>query len=61
MKQINFAMQSLQTEKLRGRPTTRQIAAFGLSPHFRISYATSDELLEAACTRIAEFAASLKG
>ena len=36
-------------------------AAFGLSPHFRISYATSDELLEAACTRIAEFAASLKG
>ncbi len=26
--------------------------AFGLSPHFRISYATSTELLEDACTRI---------
>ena len=27
-------------------------AAFGLSPHFRISYATSTELLEEACRRI---------
>lgn len=27
--------------------------AFGLSPHFRISYATSTEALEEACTRIA--------
>jgi aspartate aminotransferase len=27
-------------------------AAFGLSPHFRISYATSTELLEEACNRI---------
>jgi len=27
-------------------------AAFGLDPHFRISYATSDEALEEACTRI---------
>jgi aspartate aminotransferase len=27
-------------------------AAFGLSPHFRISYATSTEALEEACTRI---------
>ncbi|MBT6405610.1 MAG: aminotransferase class I/II-fold pyridoxal phosphate-dependent enzyme, partial [Rhodospirillaceae bacterium] len=26
--------------------------AFGLSPHFRISYATSNEMLEDACTRI---------
>ena len=26
--------------------------AFGLSPHFRVSYATSTELLEAACQRI---------
>ena len=26
--------------------------AFGLSPHFRISYATSNEALEAACIRI---------
>ena len=27
-------------------------AAFGLSPHFRISYATSTEALEEACRRI---------
>ncbi len=30
-------------------------AAFGLSPCFRISYATSDEILEDACARIARF------
>lgn len=30
-------------------------AAFGLSPHFRISYATSDELLTEAIRRIREF------
>ena len=35
-------------------------AAFGLSPHFRISYATSDEALKEACTRIRDFCASLK-
>lgn len=29
--------------------------AFGLSPNFRISYATSDELLSEACARIARF------
>ncbi|MGC6472294.1 MAG: pyridoxal phosphate-dependent aminotransferase [Parvibaculales bacterium] len=34
-------------------------AAFGLSPFFRISYATSDENLKEACTRIARFTASL--
>ncbi|MEK7245202.1 MAG: pyridoxal phosphate-dependent aminotransferase, partial [Pseudomonadota bacterium] len=33
--------------------------AFGLSPHFRISYATSTELLEDACRRIQRFCASL--
>ncbi|MCU4655138.1 pyridoxal phosphate-dependent aminotransferase [Roseibacterium sp. SDUM158016] len=33
--------------------------AFGLSPCFRISYATSDENLREACTRIADFCASL--
>ena len=27
-------------------------AAFGLSPHFRISYATSTEVLREACARI---------
>jgi aspartate aminotransferase len=34
-------------------------AAFGLSPYFRISYATSDAVLEDACRRIQRFAASL--
>jgi aspartate aminotransferase len=33
--------------------------AFGLSPAFRISYATSDENLREACTRIQDFCASL--
>ncbi|WP_309646345.1 aminotransferase class I/II-fold pyridoxal phosphate-dependent enzyme, partial [Phenylobacterium sp.] len=35
-------------------------AAFGLSPFFRISYATSNANLEDACTRIQRFCASLK-
>ncbi|WP_375691114.1 pyridoxal phosphate-dependent aminotransferase [Pseudooceanicola sp. LIPI14-2-Ac024] len=34
-------------------------AAFGLSPNFRISYATSDEELKEACTRIQRFCAGL--
>ncbi|MGA9253988.1 MAG: pyridoxal phosphate-dependent aminotransferase [Roseobacter sp.] len=34
-------------------------AAFGLSPNFRISYATSDEQLKEACTRIQDFCAKL--
>jgi len=33
--------------------------AFGLSPFFRISYATSTEALKAACERIQRFCASL--
>ena len=33
--------------------------AFGLSPFFRISYATSTEALEEACTRIQRFCGSL--
>ncbi|MFO7919418.1 MAG: pyridoxal phosphate-dependent aminotransferase [Nioella sp.] len=33
--------------------------AFGLSPNFRVSYATSDENLEKACTRIQAFCAAL--
>ena len=33
--------------------------AFGLSPNFRISYATSTECLEEACVRIQRFCASL--
>ncbi len=35
-------------------------AAFGLSPFFRISYATSTAVLEDACTRIQRFCASLR-
>jgi len=35
-------------------------SAFGLGPNFRISYATSEELLEEACKRIQRFAASLR-
>ncbi|MEP4197542.1 MAG: pyridoxal phosphate-dependent aminotransferase [Aliishimia sp.] len=34
-------------------------AAFGLSPNFRVSYATSDEALTQACERIAKFCAGL--
>ncbi|GAA0655114.1 pyridoxal phosphate-dependent aminotransferase [Brevundimonas lenta] len=37
-----------------------QGSAFGLSPYFRISYATSEAVLEAACSRIQRFCASLK-
>ncbi|MCB2129844.1 MAG: pyridoxal phosphate-dependent aminotransferase [Rhodobacteraceae bacterium] len=35
-------------------------AAFGLSPNFRVSYATSDAALEEACRRIQSFCAGLK-
>jgi aspartate aminotransferase len=34
--------------------------AFGLSPFFRISYATSDKVLEEACSRIQRFCGSLR-
>ena len=34
-------------------------AAFGVSPNFRVSYATSDEALTEACTRIQRFCAGL--
>ncbi len=36
-----------------------QGAAFGLEPHFRISYATSNKALEESCSRIQRFCASL--
>jgi len=36
-----------------------QGAAFGFSPHFRISYATATELLEDACSRIQRACAAL--
>ena len=35
-------------------------AAFGLSPNFRVSYATSDAALHEACTRIQAFCAGLR-
>ncbi len=33
--------------------------AFGLAPAFRVSYATSEEILKKACTRIQEACAAL--
>lgn len=38
-----------------------QGAAFGLSPYFRISYATSTEALREACTRIQKACAAVSG
>ncbi|MFD1702174.1 pyridoxal phosphate-dependent aminotransferase [Methylopila henanensis] len=35
-------------------------SAFGLGPNFRISYATADETLEEACSRIQRFCGSLR-
>ena len=35
-------------------------AAFGLSPHFRVSYATSEAALEEACQRIQRFCGDLR-
>ena len=35
-------------------------SAFGLGPNFRISYATSEELLEEACKRIQRFCGNLR-
>jgi aspartate aminotransferase len=37
-----------------------QGSAFGLSPYFRISYATSEDVLEEGCRRIQRFCASLR-
>ena len=37
-----------------------QGSAFGLAPFFRISYATSNEALDEACTRIQRFCAGLR-
>ena len=39
---------------------TVQGAAYGMSPHFRISYATSMEMLDEGCARIAEFCKSMR-
>ncbi len=37
-----------------------QGSAFGLSPHFRVSYATSTKALEEACRRIQRFCGNLR-
>ncbi|MDE1938616.1 MAG: pyridoxal phosphate-dependent aminotransferase [Alphaproteobacteria bacterium] len=52
----DFAGELLETEGV----AVVHGAAFGLSPFFRISYATSNKLLEDACTRIQRFCASLR-
>ncbi len=39
---------------------TVQGAAFGLSPHFRVSYATATDVLETACGRIQKACAALR-
>jgi aspartate aminotransferase len=51
----DFAVALLETEGV----AVVHGAAFGLSPFFRISYATSNKLLEEACMRIQRFCASL--
>ena len=51
----DFATQLLESEGV----AVVHGAAFGTSPCFRISYATSIDLLEEACTRISRFCAGL--
>jgi aspartate aminotransferase len=52
----DFAIELLETEGV----SVVFGAAFGLSPFFRISYATSNALLEDACGRIQRFCGSVK-
>ncbi|MDB5427183.1 MAG: asp [Phenylobacterium sp.] len=52
----DFAVELLETEGV----SVVFGAAFGLSPFFRISYATSNALLEDACSRIQRFCAAVK-
>lgn len=52
----DFVSELLETEGV----AVVQGSAFGLGPNFRISYATSDELLEEACGRIQRFCANLR-
>lgn len=52
----DFASELLQQETV----AVVHGAAFGLSPFFRISYATSEAVLTEACERIQRFCASLK-
>ena len=52
----DFVTELLEAEEI----AVVQGSAFGLGPNFRISYATSEELLEESCKRIQRFAASLR-
>ena len=52
----DFAVELLETEGV----SVVFGAAFGLSPFFRISYATSNEMLEDACSRIQRFCGDIK-
>jgi aspartate aminotransferase len=52
----DFAVELLETEGV----SVVFGAAFGLSPFFRISYATSNAQLEDACSRIQRFCAAVK-
>ena len=52
----DFAMNLLETKSI----SVVHGEAFGLSPYFRISYATSIEKLETACNRIIEFCDELE-
>ena len=52
----DFAVELLETEGV----SVVFGAAFGLSPFFRISYATSNAALEDACSRIQRFCAAVK-
>ena len=52
----DFATALLETESV----AVVHGAAFGLTPHFRISYATATATLEDACSRIQRFCASLR-
>jgi len=52
----DFAVELLETEGV----AVVHGAAFGLSPFFRISYATSNNVLEDACARIQRFCGNVK-
>ncbi|MDB5495529.1 MAG: asp, partial [Phenylobacterium sp.] len=52
----DFAVELLETEGV----SVVFGAAFGLSPFFRISYATANAVLEDACTRIQRFCGAVK-
>ena len=52
----DFAVELLETEGV----AVVFGAAFGLSPFFRISYATANSVLEDACSRIQRFCAAVK-